>query len=74
MFIWTADSMRWMENAAQHSDYHEKLAARIAHHLPIDARVFEGGCGLGHLAIALGRHVQHVTAMDISREIGRAHV
>ncbi len=66
MFFWTEDSMRWMNDAAQHSDYHKNLAARIARHLPNGARVFEGGCGLGHLALALKEYVQHVTAMDIS--------
>lgn len=40
---WSPDAMRFMHDAASRSDYHERLAAHIAHHLPPDADVCDAG-------------------------------
>lgn len=61
---WSPDAMRFMRDAASRSDYHKRLAAHIAPHLPPDADVCDAGCGMGDLALALAPHCKTVTAVD----------
>ncbi len=68
MFEWTAEKIRFMEDAAAYGDFHARLAALLAPYLPPDAHVCDAGCGTGHLALALAPHVRQVTAVDISGE------
>ena len=61
---WSPDAIRFMQDAASHSKYHRRLAARIAPHLPPHASVCDAGCGLGDLSVALAPLCGHVTAVD----------
>lgn len=64
MFLWSADSIRWYEQAARCHDYHLQLARRILERLPSGARVCDMGCGLGYLSLALSAGARSVLAVD----------
>ena len=66
MFRWEPDMVRFMKDASEYGDYHARLAARIAAHLPAGAHVCDAGCGLGYLSRALAPLCGRVTALDIS--------
>lgn len=65
-FFWTDDSIRFMQDASEHSDFHERLASLLAPLLPPQARVIEAGCGLGHLSKALAPYCHRIVALDRS--------
>lgn len=66
MFTWTEASAAFWEDSAKYTKSYDRLADRAAAHLLPDGTVFEGGCGLGHLSLALSRRGYAVTAMDAS--------
>lgn len=66
MFTWTEESAAFWEDSAIYTGSYEILAARASVHLAPGNSVFEGGCGLGHLSLALARRGYAVTAMDLS--------
>ena len=66
MFTWTEASAAFWEDSAKYTKSYDRLADRAAAHLVPDGTVFEGGCGLGHLSLALSRRGYAVTAMDLS--------
>lgn len=66
MFTWTEASAAFWEDSAKYTKSYDRLADRAAAHLVPDGTVFEGGCGLGHLSLALSRRGYAVTAMDAS--------
>lgn len=68
MLTWDQENIRWMENAATHTDYYEKILEYIAPYLKVGDQVCEIACGLGHLACAIANQVDRVTAIDISPE------
>lgn len=68
MFLWKPEMIRFMRDASEQCDYHKKLAAKIAPHLPSDAEICDAGCGLGYLSLALAPYCKSVTAADISRD------
>ena len=66
MFTWTEASAAFWEDSAKYTKSYDRLADRAAAHLVPGGTVFEGGCGLGHLSLALARRGYAVTAMDAS--------
>ena len=66
MFVWTKESADFWADSAAYTGAYDVLAARAAAHLAPGSTVFEGGCGLGHLSVALARRGFSVTAMDLS--------
>ena len=66
MFTWTEESAAFWADSAAYTGAYDVLAARAAEHLTPGSTVFEGGCGLGHLSVALVRRGYAVTAMDHS--------
>ena len=66
MFTWTEESAAFWADSAAYTKSYERLAQRAAAHLAPGGRIFEGGCGLGHLSLALARKGYAVTAMDLS--------
>lgn len=68
MYRWTPEMIRFLEDAAQKTEYYEQLAARLAALLPGGACLCDVGCGLGHLAQALCPRFAQVTALDHSAE------
>lgn len=66
MFTWTEESAAFWADSAAYTRSYERLAERAAAFLPPGGAVFEGGCGLGHLSLALAKRGFAVTAMDLS--------
>ena len=66
MFTWTEESAAFWQDSANYTKSYERLAERAAAHLAPGSTVFEGGCGLGHLSVALARRGYAVTGMDLS--------
>ena len=66
MFTWTEESAAFWQDSANYTKSYERLAERATAHLAPGSTVFEGGCGLGHLSVALARRGYAVTGMDLS--------
>lgn len=66
MFAWTEESAAFWEDSASYTQSYERLAERAAARLSPKGNLFEGGCGLGHLSVALAKRGFAVTAMDLS--------
>ena len=66
MFEWSPDSVRFQRDSAEYTGSYDVLAAHAAGKLAKGSSVFEGGCGLGHLSLALAKRGFALTAMDIS--------
>ncbi len=66
MFTWTEESAAFWEDSASYTQSYERLAERAAARLSPEGNLFEGGCGLGHLSVALAKRGFAVTAMDLS--------
>ena len=66
MFLWTEESAAFWEDSASYTQSYERLAERAAARLSPEGNLFEGGCGLGHLSVALAKRGFAVTAMDLS--------
>lgn len=66
MFTWTEESAAFWADSAAYTNSYELLAQRAAAFLPPGGSVFEGGCGLGHLSLALAKGGFAVTAMDLA--------
>ena len=66
MFVWNEESIRFHNDAALYTGCYDLLAEHVAEHLTPGCRIFDGGCGLGHLSLALARRGYDVTGMDIS--------
>lgn len=65
MFVWTEESAAFWEDSAAYTNSYDLLGEKAAAHLAPGGTVFEGGCGLGHLSLALAARGFAVTAMDI---------
>lgn len=61
---WRPEMIRFLQDAISCTEYYEKLAAKIAEHLPPDAHVCDAGCGMGALGLALLPYCRRVTAID----------
>jgi SAM-dependent methyltransferase len=66
MFTWTEESAAFWADSASFTHSYDLLAEKAAAHLVPGCTVFEGGCGLGHLSVALAQRGYAVTAMDLS--------
>lgn len=66
MFYWTEESAAFRFDSAEYTRCYEMLAEKAASRFAPSSSVFEGGCGLGHLSLALARRGFSVTAADIS--------
>ena len=65
MFTWTEESAAFWADSAAYTKSYDLLAEKAAAHLTSGCTLFEGGCGLGHLSLALAKRGYAVTAMDI---------
>ena len=66
MFTWTEESAAFWQDSANYTHSYDRLAEQAAAHLAPGSKIFEGGCGLGHLSVALARGGYDVTGMDLS--------
>lgn len=66
MFVWTEESAAFWADSGDYTHSYDELATMAAAHLAPGDTLFEGGCGLGHLSVALAQRGYHVTAMDLS--------
>ena len=66
MFTWTEESAAFWADSAAYTRSYDLLAEKAATHLTSGCTLFEGGCGLGHLSLALAKRGYAVTAMDLS--------
>ena len=66
MQVWDSEAIRFMQDASEFGDYHEKLARILLPYLPRNGHVCDAGCGLGYLSLVLARYCREVTAVDIS--------
>jgi len=66
MFQWSEESAAFWEDSAVYTGCYDRLAQAALPHLTPGGTVFEGGCGLGHLSLALAKRGFAVTAMDLS--------
>ena len=66
MYLWTPEMIRFLEDAAQKTEYYAELAAILAAQLPNGTGICDVGCGLGHLSELLCASFSPVTAIDCS--------
>ena len=66
MFTWTEESAAFWQDSANYTHSYDRLAEQAAAHLAPGSKIFEGGCGLGHLSVSLARGGYDVTSMDLS--------
>ena len=66
MFTWSEESAAFWNDSARYTRCYERLAEKAVPYLAPGSTVFEGGCGLGHLALAIARSGFPVTGMDLS--------
>ena len=64
MYVWSAEMIRFLEDAAARTDYYRRLAAHVGAQLPPQSRVCDVGSGLGQLAEALCPWAGQVTAVE----------
>ena len=66
MFAWTEESASFWDDSARYTRCYDQLAEKAVPHLAPGSTVFEGGCGLGHLSVAIAKSGFPVTGMDLS--------
>ena len=66
MFIWTEESAAFRDDSARYTRCYDQLAEKAVPLFAPGSTVFEGGCGLGHLATAIAKSGFPVTGMDLS--------
>ena len=66
MFNWKPDMIRYMIDASERSDYHERLALKIATHLGFGGSICDCGCGLGYLSKAMHPYFDHITSVELA--------
>ena len=64
MFQWGPDRIRFMRDASEYGDYHQRLAELMSPWLHKETHICDAGCGLGYLSLALAPYVKQVTAVD----------
>ncbi len=66
---WTTETIAWYIRAARYTDFHEKLATRIAFNLTPNESILEVGCGLGYVAKKLTDKGFKVEGIDINKTV-----
>ena len=66
MSMWRPDMVRFMRDAATHSDYNARLRDMMLPYLHPQDSICDAGCGLGYLSLALAPYVRQITAIDQS--------
>lgn len=66
MFEWHNDMIRFMRDASNYGDYHDRLAEWMLPELQASDHICDAGCGLGYLSLSLSPHVRQITAADCS--------
>lgn len=66
MYQWTADMIRFMEDASFYTDYFSKLCNLIMPYLSGCKNIIDAGCGLGQLSCEFGKMGLQVYACDLS--------
>ena len=64
---WTNQTISWYIRAARYTDFHEKLATRIAFNLKPGETILEVGCGLGYIAKKLTDKGYDIEGIDIDK-------
>lgn len=64
MYQWTAETLRFMEDACAYGDYFPTLADAVRPYFRQTDRVCDAGCGPGYLSLALAPFVGRLTAVD----------
>lgn len=64
---WSADHIRFMEDAAAYGTFYPELTDILLPYLPHDGHLCDVGCGLGHLSLALSPHIRQITACDLAQ-------
>lgn len=65
MFRWNEDMIRFMVDASERSDYHERLALKIATHIGFGGHICDAGCGLGYLSKAMHPYFDTITSVEL---------
>ena len=68
MFQWNEEMVRFMRDASERGDYHQRLVRWMLPDLHPADHICDAGCGLGYLSLALSPYVRRVTAADRSEE------
>ncbi len=68
MFQWNEEMVRFMRDASECGDYHQRLVRWMLPDLHPADHICDAGCGLGYLSLALSPYVRRVTAADRSEE------
>ena len=68
MFQWNEEMVRFMRDASERGDYHQRLVRWMLPDLHPADHICDAGCGLGYLSLALAPYVRRVTAADRSEE------
>ncbi len=68
MFRWNEEMVRFMRDASERGDYHQRLVRWMLPDLHPADHICDAGCGLGYLSLALAPYVRRVTAADRSEE------
>lgn len=63
--FWSDDRLRWYIDAAERTDFHEKIAQVIRPYLKPTDQVLDLGCGLGYLMDRLQADVASIRGADI---------
>ena len=66
---WTNQTISWYIRAARYTDFHEKLATRIAFNLEPGETILEVGCGLGYIAKKLTDKGYDIEGIDIDKTV-----
>lgn len=69
MFLWTEESIRFYEQAAIFSRFHECIAKEISEFITDEDHVVDLGCGLGFLSLQLSKLCRNVTAVDCDQNV-----
>ncbi len=65
---WSTQTIAWYVRAARNSDFHERLAKRIALNLNPDQSILEVGCGLGYITKELSSMGYKIEGIDLDKE------
>lgn len=71
MYRWQPNMIRFMEDASNHSDYFQNLAAYVEAWCRKGDNICDVGCGLGQLSLQLAMDGFNVAALDLNQTIIR---